>query len=42
VIKQACDLAQTEYTPISDVRSTSSYRRVVFENVFTRALGAMS
>lgn len=40
-IKKACDIAQTEYTPISDVRSTSSYRRVVFENVFSRSLGGM-
>ena len=39
-IDEACVIAHTEFTPISDVRSSSSYRRVVFENSLKRILGA--
>lgn len=40
LIDQACELAHTEFTPISDVRSSSSYRRIVFENNLKRILGS--
>lgn len=41
IITQACEIAQKEFHPISDVRSSASYRRVIFENTLTRLLGGL-
>lgn len=40
VICEACEVAQTEFNPISDVRSSASYRRIVFENSLKNILGS--
>ena len=37
-VEKACELAQTEFNPLSDVRATSSYRRVVVSNFIRRFL----
>jgi xanthine dehydrogenase small subunit len=41
IIQEACIVAQKEFQPISDVRSSASYRRVVFENTLSRILGGL-
>lgn len=41
LIDQACEVAHSEFNPISDVRSSASYRRVVFENTLRRVLGGL-
>lgn len=41
-IKDACDAAQTEFTPIDDVRSSGAYRRVALGNTLKRLLGEFS
>jgi len=35
---KACSILQTEFTPLSDVRASSSYRRILIENFFKRAV----
>lgn len=40
LIDKACVVGQKEFNPISDVRSSSAYRRVIFENHFKRVLGS--
>lgn len=37
-IAKACEVAQSEFTPIDDVRASASYRRVVFQNSLKRIL----
>ncbi len=38
VIEEACKTAQSEFTPIDDVRSTATYRRLVVDNYIRRYL----
>jgi xanthine dehydrogenase small subunit len=37
-IADAVDQAQTEFTPLSDVRASAAYRRIVLGNLLTRSL----
>jgi xanthine dehydrogenase small subunit len=37
-IYQAIDILHTEFKPLSDVRGTSSYRRILIENYFKRSI----
>ena len=37
-IQKACEILQTEFTPISDVRATAAYRRIVIENFLKSAM----
>jgi xanthine dehydrogenase small subunit len=37
---KACEILQTEFTPISDVRASAAYRRVVIENYFRESMKA--
>ncbi len=39
-IDDACDIFQSEFTPINDIRGSASYRRVVLENKFKRFLSS--
>lgn len=37
-ITKSLEIAHTEFNPISDVRSSAAYRRIVFKNLFRRAI----
>ncbi len=41
-IDEACEMAQSEFSPIDDVRSSGAYRRVAFGNTLKRLLGELS
>ena len=41
-IEEALEIFHTEFTPLSDVRSTSSYRHIVLDHYFRRCFSEIS